>query len=421
MLYSSPLKNKSNLIVILLAVVWLSGFLCSPVQAAKTIKLHHPGLDAPFNNPTGTMARVFTNLVETGSNGELRVTILANGVLGPDPEVVAQVKKGHIQSAIVEAVAMAELYPGLTVFETPFALPDAPTASAVLDGPFGRQMAADIRKATGLKVLGFGDSGGFVQFTAPRRDFITPEELQGKRMGVTRPEHARLLERLGALPVLLPPNELLPALQNDRIEGASGQISALVDARVGEAQNYLLLADALYSPVVWIMNEAFWADLSEDDKALVSRSARVAILAGNGLARAVESSDRGLPTLRATMRPLVLNPEERARLRDAALPALRAQLESAPKPEKATLNAPELLDLFLKQIDDTSKMLQAYDLEVPLAPPMAMPPVSAPAGEPDPSDDPAVPVEPAAPAVPAASDKPVAPIAPATQEHPPTP
>lgn len=384
-------SSKRRFFGIFCAAVGLCGLLCAPVQAAKTIKLHHPGLDAPFNNPTGTMARVFTNLVETGSNNELRVTVLASGVLGPDPDVVAQVKNGHIQSAIVEAVAMAELYPGLTVFEAPFALPDVTTASAVLDGPFGRQMAADIRKATGLKVLGFGDSGGFVQFTAPRRDFITPEELQGKRMGVTRPEHARLLERLGAVPVLLPANELLPALQNSRIEGVSGQISTLADARVGEAQKYLLLADALFSPVVWIMNEAFWANLSEDDKTLVSRSARGAILAGNGMAKAVESSDRGLPSLRSTMRPLVLNPEERARLRDAALPALRAQLQAAPKPEKATLSGPELLDSFLEQVENASNALQSYDFEV--TPPVpSEPPVPSVSGT---SATPAVPVTPA--------------------------
>ena len=42
-------------------------------SAAKTIKLHHLNKDDPFDNPTGAMAMVFKNLVESGTNGAVTV------------------------------------------------------------------------------------------------------------------------------------------------------------------------------------------------------------------------------------------------------------------------------------------------------------------------------------------------------------
>ena len=59
---------------------------------------------------------------------------------------------------------MASIYPLIGVLDIPFAFPNISATYKVLDGSFGDKLAADINAKTGLKVLGFGDSGGFLDF-----------------------------------------------------------------------------------------------------------------------------------------------------------------------------------------------------------------------------------------------------------------
>lgn len=399
--------------------------------AAKTLKVHHSGLDEPSRDSLGAMGRVFKNLMETGGNGELRVTILAAGVLGTDAEVLRHVQAGHIQSALLDAEAVTALYPPLEVLELPFALPDAPTAVAVLDGPFGQKLAADIRRATGLIVLGFGDAEGFVQFTAPKRDFVGPQGLAiapngtqeaiippadptnaastespnvpfpaepqpAPRIGVTQPAHARLVERLGGKPVLLASSELFPALQDGRIHGTAGTITNLSACRVGEAQKYLLLAEALFSPTVWVVNAEFWDDLSHDERLLVFRAARTALMAGRGMTRSMEASEHGLPALRAVMKPVILSPETRVTLRDAAIPAMKTLLDAVAVrfPE-----APALLEAYVQAARSGTELWYA-----PIETPAEAPAPEAPSQiSPAPSTTPADATRSPAPSTPAES------------------
>lgn len=332
----------------LLLALSLTAPLCVPAAASqKTLKVHHSGLDDAARDPQGTIGRVFKTMVETPGNGELKVTILAGGVLGSNKDVLRLVQDGHIQAALLDIDAMVEVFPAMEALELPFALPDAPTAASILNGAFGQQLATDIQEATGLKVLGFGDSEGFIQLTAPRLDYAAPGNLAGQRLGVSQPVQARLVERLGATPVLLPAAELFAALQEGRIDGVAGSIEDLATAKVGEAQKYLIMADALFSPTVWIMNAAFWDGLDAEEQILVSRAARTALMAGRGVAHAVEASDKGIPALKQVMKPVPMPPEARTTLREAALPALREKL--AP-----LAGGPQLLDGWLQAIEQNA-------------------------------------------------------------------
>ena len=68
--------------------------------AQKTIKLAHLNKNDPFDNGTGAMAVVFKSLVESGTNGAVKVEIFPDGQLGKDNEVIQQVKSGVVQSSI---------------------------------------------------------------------------------------------------------------------------------------------------------------------------------------------------------------------------------------------------------------------------------------------------------------------------------
>jgi TRAP-type transport system periplasmic protein len=89
------------------------------------------------------------------------------------------VKSGVIQSGIHSVGGFASIYPMMGVIDVPFAFPNISATCAVFDGPVGAKLAADIEQKTGLKVLGFGDSGGFFHITNSKRPIKSPEDMKG--------------------------------------------------------------------------------------------------------------------------------------------------------------------------------------------------------------------------------------------------
>jgi tripartite ATP-independent transporter DctP family solute receptor len=296
-------------------------------QAQKTIKLAHLNKNDPFDNGTGAMAVVFKSLVESGTNGAIKVEIYPDGQLGKDNEVLQQVKSGVVQSSIASVGGIASVYPMIGVLDVPFAYPNIAATYEVFDGPFGQKLAADITKKTGLDVLGFGDSGGFFVFTDSKRPIKTPEDMKGlkiRTMGLD--SHKAVVSSLGGQPVAINWAEVYTALQTGVADGQMNPIPIVKFAKFDEVQKYLTLTNHLFTPYVWVMNKQFFDGLSGHDKEVVRAAAKSAIVAGRGINRIIEASDRGLPALAQKMQVYAPTPAEIAKFREVTQPAVKAQI-----------------------------------------------------------------------------------------------
>lgn len=321
------------------------------VSAAKVIKMHHLNKDDPFDNPTGAMATVFKSLVEAGTNGSVTVQTFPNGQLGKDAEVVQQVKAGVIQAGIHSVGGFASAYPMMGVIDIPFAFPNISTTYEVFDGPFGDKFAADIEKKTGLKVIGFGDSGGFFNFTNSKRPIQTPQDMQGlkiRTMGLDT--HKTIISSLGGQPAAIAWSEVYTALQTGVADGQMNPIPIIAFAKFNEVQKYLTLSGHLFAPYVWVMNDKFWNGLSQQEQEVVAYAARSAIVAGRGMGRIIEASDRGLPALAKEMEINALSAEQKKQFRDAALPAVKKLIQ-----DKYGAEGIDMLSSFLSAIDEAAE------------------------------------------------------------------
>lgn len=323
----------------------------SPALAVKTLKLAHLNNEDPFDNATGAMAAVFKSLVEAGTNGSIQVQVFPSGQLGKDSEVLQQVKAGVVQSTIATSGGMASIYPLIGVLDVPFAFPNISATYAVFDGPFGKKLAADIQAKTGLHVLGFGDSGGFFAFTNSKHPIKTPADMKGlkiRTMGLQT--HKTLITALGGQPVSLPWAEVYTALQTGVADGQMNPVPIIKFAKFDEVQKYLTLSGHLFAPYPWVMNQKFYDSLTDQEKDVVNYAAVSAIVAGRGISRIIEASDRGLPALAKKMEIYTPTPAEKAQFREAAAPAVKAYIvQSLGKEGEDMLNA------FLSAVDQASK------------------------------------------------------------------
>ncbi|MEZ5644619.1 MAG: DctP family TRAP transporter solute-binding subunit [Burkholderiaceae bacterium] len=326
----------------------------SPAMAEKTMRLAHLNPDSPFDSHSGAMAAVFKSLVETGTNGSVKVQLFANGQLGKDNEVIQQVRDGIVESTISSAGGVAAHYKPVGVFDLPFAFPSIAVVDRVmtLDSAFGKKMAADIETKTGLKTLGILDSGGFFAISNSKRPIKSVEDMAGLRIRtMTLPTHETTIKSLGGQPTPLPWAEVYTALQTGVADGQMNPIPIIAFAKFDEVQKYLTITRHVITPYFWFINKKFYDGLTPQEKKVVDGAAEVATNAGRGISRIVEASaEKGLPKLGKKMTINSLPPEELKKFAAVAQPAVRKVIE-----EQLGADGTAMLNAMLAEIDKAAK------------------------------------------------------------------
>ncbi|PKL05929.1 MAG: C4-dicarboxylate ABC transporter substrate-binding protein [Spirochaetae bacterium HGW-Spirochaetae-9] len=341
---------KSRILAIVLVIAVL---VPGMVFGQTVLKLAHLNPQQPFDVASAAMAAVFKSEVEANSNGQIKVDIFPNGVLGKEAETMVQVKSGVVQSFISSSGGMAQFYPLIDVTNMPFAFSSYNVGYKVYDGPFGQDLAADIEKKAGFKVLGFGESGGFFAITNAKRPLKSPADMKGiKLRTMALPLHQAIVKALGASPTTVAWAEVYTSLQTGVVDGQMNPISIITMAKFQEVQKYITLTNHLYAPYVWVLNPKFYAGLSAELQTVVDDAARTALLAGRGLSRIIDGSDKGLPTLAEKMQVYVPTKAEMKQFRDVAIPAAREFMSAQYKKEGEAL-----VDKFFAAIEQAEKEL----------------------------------------------------------------
>ncbi len=313
----------------LIALVLLVGLSMSLFAQSKiTLKIAHLNAQQPFEIPSAAIAAVFKSAVEANSNGRIEVQIYDSGVLGKERETMLQVQQNIVQSYIASTGGMSTFYPLIDVTNLPFAFSSYTVGYKVYDGEFGKAMAEDIRQKTKLRVLGFGESGGFFIFTNSKRPIKNPDDMKGLKIRtMTVPLHQEIIKSLGGSPTAIAWAEVYTSLQTGVVDGQMNPISIINMAKFYEVQKYATLTNHLYAPYVWVMSDTFYQSLPADLQKVVSNAAQEAILAGRGLSRIIDSTEKGLPVLLSKMQVYTPTPAEMKAFRDKTIPAAKAFIE----------------------------------------------------------------------------------------------
>lgn len=339
-------------LVLSVAVMLLVTCGMASAAAPKVIKIGHLNPQQPFEVGTAAMAGVFKSMVESESNGAIKVEIYPAGQLGNERESMEQVKLGVVQSYIASSGAMATFYPMYSVLDIPFAVPNYAVAWEVFDGPFGEYLAADIQKKAGYKVLGFGEAGGFFHLSNNKKPIEKVEDMKGLKIRtMTLPSHENLMKAYGAAPTPIAWAEIYTALQTGVADGQQNPIPIVLTGKLYEVQKYLTLTNHLYSTYCWVMNNDFYNGLTEQEKNIVMSAARTGIGAGRGVNRVVETSEKGLPAL--VEAGMVVNTPSAAELAKFREIGLKGTMEFLEKAYGADGKA--LADRFIKAIADAAK------------------------------------------------------------------
>jgi TRAP-type transport system periplasmic protein len=269
------------------AALTLSASLALPATAQTiTIGLSLPEAMEGFDFVNG-MYRTFADEVEAHS--DLSVNIVYGGALGSPNDRLAQMRRGVIEMTDAADGNYASIYSDIMVLNMPYLFPSEQVAWQVLDGPFGSQMAEDIRAATGIRVLGWWESGGFKHFSADTM-IESPADMAGLKMRVLGPLATIPIEAMGASASPVAFGELYTALSTGVVDGQDNSISVFNLIRLYEVQSHLILSGHVYAFGPLGISDAFYASLSAEDQQVIQNAAATAIAYNRETSRAVEAS-----------------------------------------------------------------------------------------------------------------------------------
>jgi TRAP-type transport system periplasmic protein len=297
-----------------------------PAFAQKVMKYTH-FQPAKNDQPKHVAALAFKEHVEKATNGSIKVEIYPAGQLGPAQQVMEGLRLGTVELGVVHDGGIPGVYKTFNIFGLPFLFNDHAHAYAVLDGKFGQELAEDMRKRTGIRLMGYADNG-IRHFTNSKRPVKTPEDMKGLKIRVQpSPVFVKLVESLGASPTAIDWGELPAALAQGTADGQENGVTNIMAASLYQHQKFATLDGHVYSLHAYLVSDRFYNSLTDTEKKAVAEGVDKAKKIHRDMTREQDLSAKKVLTDKG-MTVTELSAAEIDRFRKAAQPAVRAYLEA---------------------------------------------------------------------------------------------
>jgi tripartite ATP-independent transporter DctP family solute receptor len=296
------------------------------VQAAQfEIRLGHPDPADIYTSRKAAGSTVFKHMVENETGGAVNVNLYPAGQLGGEREVAEAVKLGSVQVGMLSG-PFSGFCREAQVFDIPYLFPSLLVAYRTLEGPFGKELAEECLKKTGMRTLTYAQVG-FRNFTNSARVIKTPADLKGLKFRVMEnPVYVNLVRSMGAAPTPIPWPETYTALQQKVVDGQENPISSIKFAKLYEVQKYLTMDGHTFGVSFMLINEKFFQSLPKEFQVIVKNAALTSAVSENGIDNLDNSI--GLQFLKDKgMEVYVPTAAQKAQFRAVAQPAVIEYLE----------------------------------------------------------------------------------------------
>ena len=214
--------------------------------------------------------------LEAATNGRLRMTMFAGGVLGDEKEAIEQVQIGAIHILRVSVGGISPVIPELNVLSLPYLFRDQDHMHKMIDGPIGQEIL-DAITASPARLVGLAwmDSGTRNIYT--QKPIRTPEDLDGLKIRVqANPLFVDTLNAMGGNAVSMPFGELYSALQTHVVDGAENNEPSYYTQNHYTVANVFSRTSHLIIPEVLVFSKPAWDKLDAKDQELIKKMAREA-------------------------------------------------------------------------------------------------------------------------------------------------
>jgi len=295
MAFKKRMKNWCILGVAVTAVLIIN--MQPAIAADKVVKMtlaHADVADPTQYIHAGAIA--FKDYVEKASNGAIQVNISPGAALGNTASLQEMTMTGEIEASTSHTEGtIAIVYPNIQCLSIPYLFQNVDQALEVFRGDFGKKLWEDMRKQTGLRMIGVWDNGGFRNYTNNKHPIHSPKDMQGLSFRtMDNPAHMEIVRALGGKPTPISWAETYTALQTGVVDGAENSIPTMILGSLQEVQKYMVMDGHVYSQLHLFVNDKWFNGLSKENQAIILRGGELAGYAGERANRVYRAIGRDI-------------------------------------------------------------------------------------------------------------------------------
>ena len=212
-------------------------------------------------DPRHLGALQFARRVEERTNGQVKIEVFPNRVIGSDNELLEKVRLGSIDMDVASLNYFIKYEKTFAIAAMPYVFDSDEHARRVLNGPAMRWFAA-LAEKQGFVVLSIWE-GGFRNLTNSKRPIDKPEDVRGLTLRVLPALALEVtMEALGAQVSKISFSELYPALAKGVVDGQENPISAIYSNKLYEVQKHLALTRHVYATTLHVVSAKTWVSLT---------------------------------------------------------------------------------------------------------------------------------------------------------------
>jgi TRAP-type C4-dicarboxylate transport system substrate-binding protein len=180
------------------------------------------------------------NYIEEATDGRFTVNIAPGGEIGGTQEIAEQVQNGTIESAQLTGAHLAPFYSDFNCYAGAYMFRDVDLGLAVMDGPFGDKLRQGFLDATGARIYGWFDTGGFQSFSNSVRPLESVEDFEGLSVRtMSMGAHQEICRILGMSPEPFDITQLYEALDQGVYDSQKNAVETVILFGFNEGQNYI--------------------------------------------------------------------------------------------------------------------------------------------------------------------------------------
>lgn len=268
---SSKPKHARRVLAVVAGALLAGASAQSSALEIKSSDVH------PMGYPTTDAIAYMGGLLETWTNGRIKIKIFHSMQLGGEKEALEQVQLGALEMTRVSVGPVGPIVDELNAFNLPYFFRSIDHMHNVVDGEVGTELLAKLDKG-GLIGLGYMDAGArsFYNKVRPIRNI---DDLKGLKIRVMQnPLYVDMVNAMGGNGLSVAFNELYTAIQTGVVDGAENNPPTYATHKHFEIAGYYTLTEHLIVPEIFVFSKKVWDTLPEMDQALIRKAAALAVV-----------------------------------------------------------------------------------------------------------------------------------------------
>ena len=243
--------------------------------AAATMRF---GSDSPIGAPHTKSALVMKEMIEKGTSGRVEVTVFPDSQLGNNQTMTNGIKAGTLDGVVTDVAHISTAVGETDVFNLPFVFKDTPHVLRFADSVFGR-LKPKVDEGFACELVGFASDGSRNLWNG-KRPIKMPADVNGLKFGVQASKIQRdTILAFGGIPTVVGLKDLYTSLQTGLIDGSDKTMADIMQIKLYQVSKYLTLTNHYSIVSAMIVSKKFMDKLTPADQAVVREAAKPAVKA----------------------------------------------------------------------------------------------------------------------------------------------